>query len=515
MTAQPTQEPTSLADVIDTWQRTLHMPEPGALLVALGAIVANLMEGDPLWLMLVGPPSSGKTEIVEAFSELSWVHMVSTVTKAGLLAGSPSKDGTGGLLMELGERGVIVFKDFTTLLSEHASTRNEVFGILREVHDGKVSRVLGTRGGQTPKWRGQAGAIACVTDAVDQFEMAALGERWLRYRLGPLEPPDRFLAGLSAFANRSKQRSNREARRLVVESFLSGLVIEAEPPTLSDAAVDRLITLADLGTRCRSAVPRGGGHGDEISQVLPPEEVPRLMVALSRLSAGLSVIGVDYTTRWAILAKCALDGIHSLRRRVLDVLVDTDAELSTATVAGHCAVPQTSTRRHLEELTARASSGNAGLCPRGCKSAGGRPLAQRAPVMADGAPLIYAAHPMTTYGTPREARALARLVELVPHADIIDPAIRYASNDEWQADWPKLLPQLAAVVVFGDRGGAIGTGCLHELVDAWWRGIPVGMLDGSGQCRHVAGIRVLSSRVRTGRRTGLLVPGPRCTPPPV
>ena len=76
------------------------------------------------------------------------------------------------------------------------------------------------------------------------------------------------------------------------------------------------------------------------------------MVALSRLSARLSVIGVDDSRRWAILAKCALDGIHSLRRKVLDVSVDTDAELSTATVAGRCAVPQTSTRRHLEELTA-------------------------------------------------------------------------------------------------------------------------------------------------------------------
>ena len=181
--------------------------------------------------------------------------MVSTVTKAGLLAGSPSRDGTGGLLMELGDRGVIVFKDFTTLLSEHASTRNEVFGLMREVHDGKVSRVLGSRGGQVLKWRGQVGCIACVTDAVDQFEMAALGERWLRYRLGQLGPEDRFLAGLSAFDNRSNQRTNREARRQVVETFLAGLVIPAEPPSLSEAEVDRLITLADIGTRCRSAVP--------------------------------------------------------------------------------------------------------------------------------------------------------------------------------------------------------------------------------------------------------------------
>jgi hypothetical protein len=128
---------------------------------------------------------------------------------------------------------------------------------------------------------------------------------------------------------------------------------------------------------------------------------------------------------------------------------------------------------------------------------------------------IYAAHPMTIYGTPRETRALARIATLAPEAEIIDPATQYANNEQWQADWPKLLPNLDAFIVFGDRGGAVGTGCLHELADAWWRGIPVAMLDDHGACRHVDGIRVLSAEVRTCRRTGFLVPGPRFTPEPV
>ena len=63
------------------------------------------------------------------------------------------------------------------------------------------------------------------------------------------------------------------------------------------------------------------------------------------------------------MAKCALDGIHSLRRKVLDVLIDADAELSTASVAGRCAVPQTSIRRHLEELTALGVTERTGEYP--------------------------------------------------------------------------------------------------------------------------------------------------------
>jgi DNA-binding transcriptional ArsR family regulator len=352
MTVHDMHESTSLVEVVDTWQHTLHLPDPGALLVILSTIVANRMDVDPVWLMLIGPPSSGKTEIVEATAELPEVHTMSSVTKAGLLAGSPSKDGTGGLLKELGNRGVIIFKDLTTLLSEHASTRNEVFGIMREVHDGKVSRALGSAGGKVVKWRGHAGCIACVTDAIDSFDMAAFGERWLRYRMAQLGPDDRFLAGLSAFNNRAHQRDNRETRRRVVESFLTGLELPAEPPTLSDAEVDRLIVLTDIGTRCRSAVERSGGHHDEITLVPPPEELPRLMGALSNLSAGLSVIGVADERRWRLLVKSALDGIHSLRRRVLDVLVNTRAELMTSSVASRCDLPPSTARRHLEDLTA-------------------------------------------------------------------------------------------------------------------------------------------------------------------
>jgi hypothetical protein len=71
----------------------------------------------------------------------------------------------------------------------------------------------------------------------------------------------------------------------------------------------------------------------------------------------------------------------------------------------------------------------------------------------------------------------------------------------------ELLLQHAAVIVFGDRGGAVGTGCLHELVDAWWRGIQVAMLDDHTACRHVAALRILSPRNRTCRRTGILIPG--------
>jgi len=330
----------------------MFLPDPGVVLVVLATVVANRMAGDPVWLLVIGPPSSGKTQTVDALSDLPDVHPITTTTKAGLLTGTTAKGGTGGLLRELGDRGVLVVKDFTTMLSEHSSTRSEVFGILREVHDGSVVRTVGSKGGQRIVWRGHAGAIACGTEAVDSMDMAALGERWMRYRLPAMTDSDRMITGLVAIENIDHQEEYRTQRRKVVTKFFSTLHLPERLPSLSDDEQHRLITLADLATRCRSAVVRESWRRDVIEQVPQPEETPRLLTALGQISGALSIIGATDAERWRLLVKCALDGMHSLRRKVLDVLVAADCDLATATVAGRCRLPPTSTRRHLEDLTA-------------------------------------------------------------------------------------------------------------------------------------------------------------------
>ncbi len=124
-----------------------------------------------------------------------------------------------------------------------------------------------------------------------------------------------------------------------------------------------------------------------------------------------------------------------------------------------------------------------------------------------GRPLVYAAHPVTTYGSELERRALDRIAKLAPGAKIINPAERYWSSADWLSDWPHLLPTLSALVVFGDEDGAVGTGCIHELADAWFRGLPVSMLDGQGEFRLIASLSISPARRRSPLRTAFLVPG--------
>jgi hypothetical protein len=121
------------------------------------------------------------------------------------------------------------------------------------------------------------------------------------------------------------------------------------------------------------------------------------------------------------------------------------------------------------------------------------------------APRVYAAHPKACYGTDHAARHLARLAELLPEVDIVDPeTLGWRTEEQWRRSWPKVLARLSSFVVFAGTDGTIGTGCIRELTDALVRHLPIaGFHDGS--LRTIDGIELLTIPFRSARSTALLL----------
>jgi hypothetical protein len=347
--------PDLASPVVELFGTTMHLPDPSVVYAVLGAVAANRLPGDPLWLLLVGPPSSGKTETLDALCELPEYHGVSTFSEAGLLAGSTSKDGgaSGGLLRQLGDRGLIVTPDFGTLLNEHGSTRGRVFACLREVFDGRLVRRLGTEGGRTFRWRGHAGFVGAVTEAIDSphVDLGLLGERFVYFRLPTVTAQDEYEACMVVDHNAGRQSEIRAQRSATVRSLFDAMTIPDHPSPIADDERDRLVTLANLGARCRSAVVRDG-YTREVEVVPGHERSPRLYGQLRQLHAGLMLIGAPPEVLRKVLAKAALDGVHPGRRAVMEFLLRTPGMHATASVAGHCRLTETPTRRHLQDLMA-------------------------------------------------------------------------------------------------------------------------------------------------------------------
>ncbi len=270
-----------LQDVVDSFQRTMWLPSPWIVYVVLAAVAANRMGSPPVWLLLVGPPSSGKTETLDALSLLPEFLAVSTFTEAGLLSGSSTREGgsaTGGLLMELANPGLLVASDMGTLLNEHGSTRNRLFNCLREVFDGKFIRRLGTNGGKMFGWTGHAGFIGACTEAIDSpsIDLGALGERFSYFRLPETTSGDEFMACVVSDENIGHLGDIRRARAELVAQFFENHPIPGGFPLITEPEQERLATLATIGSRCRSSVEREG-HSREIELVPGAERAPRLL----------------------------------------------------------------------------------------------------------------------------------------------------------------------------------------------------------------------------------------------
>lgn len=120
-----------LRDVVETFRRWLHMPDPG------------------------------KTETIAPLAALPYVHPAAVVSPAALLSGTArkerEKDATGGILRSVGEFGIIQVKDLGSLLSLHREARAEALAALREVYDGRYDRPIGTGGGRILSWSGKCG----------------------------------------------------------------------------------------------------------------------------------------------------------------------------------------------------------------------------------------------------------------------------------------------------------------------------------------------------------------------
>jgi hypothetical protein len=320
----------------------------------LAAYVVNMLPIDPVWLMIVGSPSGGKTAALSILSELPDTFPISTVTQAALLSGSPkreiAKDATGGVLRELGERGVITIKDFSTILSSNKDTLTSVIAAFREMYDGSLTRTFGTDGGRKETWRGKVTVIAAVTQALDQKHevIALLGERFLTIRLKTNSELSLRMTR-KALEDGPEEREAKDSLSRLAKAIVSLVNVPGRCEPLPRSVKDGLTTLADLVSQCRSPIERDG-RTREIDGVPFREEGPRLARQLASLYRGLLTIGNTEQEAWDKVRRIALDSMPELRRRAIFSLKACDTPERTSVIAQACNCPTTTTRRALEDL---------------------------------------------------------------------------------------------------------------------------------------------------------------------
>jgi hypothetical protein len=338
----------SLDEVIATFKKWLVLKDVTPIYAVLGSVAANVLGEPPVWLGIIAPPSSAKTEILNSLSRLDYVHPVGTLTPAGLLSGTPKhqadKDAKGGLLCKMGDFGILVLKEFGSILSMRPEGKAEILAALREIYDGQWTRHVGTDGGKSLSWTGNAGLIFAATEAYDEHYsvIGSLGDRFLLCRLDT-DHEGQLKRALDHSGSAFKVMRDELA------DAVSGLFATPlkDPPRLSDDEYHRLDGVVGLAVRLRAHISRNR-HNGAIEHIHGAEGPARMGLSLARLFIGLNAIGIDRKHAMGIIEGIALSSVPPNRRRVLEQLGQTPA--ATEEIAKRSGLPENTVRRVLEEL---------------------------------------------------------------------------------------------------------------------------------------------------------------------
>jgi hypothetical protein len=319
-------------------QRLIHLPNPQILYAVMGAMAGNMMSGGPVWMMLIGPSAGGKTLVLKSLLGLGQrVRAISSIKgEAAFLSGTDrkkmAKDATGGLLNELGDNGCLLFLDFTTIMSQSKEEVTAMLGTLRQMYDRDFSRDIGSEGGRKLVHTGRVSMLAGVTNIIDQKDEISreMGPRALYYRTPHTSG---YREAVSAVNQIYPEGLERELQNLVGTLFYGvGLSMEhvTERRTIDKGTTDRVVSMAQFGVTARTHVPR-----DFVTKLVidkPAVELAaRMAQELGQLYIGMQDIGVGEKDRWAVLEKCTLDSMTTVRRECILAVMRAEMEAGKTT----------------------------------------------------------------------------------------------------------------------------------------------------------------------------------------
>lgn len=336
--------PITYDQMMAVFHKWMLIPDPYFIKFMLACYCANALSQRPVWAIIIAPSGGGKTEVVNSLLSLPDIYSLSTLTPNTFLSGMPgAKDAS--LLPKINGK-LVVIKDWTVLMSMQRDAQSEVYGQLRDVHDGAMTKAFGN--GQVRVWKGKVAILACSTESVDQNQQqhTHLGERFVNYR--PLMP-DRLAVARIALNNADKQNDMTIELQNAVYAFMKGVNFKQELPALPLEAQEQLINLAEFATKARSGVIRDFGFKKEVLFVPSPEMPTRALQQVALLGQGAMIVngGALLEDDTKMLYKVMLDSIPKTNLMVIKEMAKGDQQ-TTAAIASSLGYPTDTIRTYLE-----------------------------------------------------------------------------------------------------------------------------------------------------------------------
>lgn len=342
-------------DVYKGYSKWLKLNDHSVLDVLFGTLIANRLEGDRIWLFLVGPSGATKSELMMSFGMSPRILTTTTLNPQTLVSGVNLSGGHDpSLLAKMHLRNMII-KDFTTILSMIQPIREEIFGILRDAYDGLFEKRFGN--GIYRRYSPcNFGIIAGVTYILEVMSTkhVAFGERFLRYNI---ELPD-LLEQLDIL---KKACSNANLEKLMRAELqeIAKVTLDHDfetVPLINENIMKKLYNLAIWTASSRAVVERDKYYQNILYNPFT-ELGTRLSKQFQKLLFGVGMFRwkkIITEDEYDVIKYVARSTLPIRRERILQTMfkIEPDGNFPLDIISEKIHLPRRTTRSVCEELEA-------------------------------------------------------------------------------------------------------------------------------------------------------------------
>lgn len=331
----------TLQELKDEISKYQYFEDTNIIDVSLASIIATRLKlGDPIWLVVIGASSGGKSQILRPLSltDPKFLHRVDDLTESTFLSGGKiAGGGDPSLLNRIGPQGMIVLSDLTVLFSKNPESRNAILSQFRMIYDGEMTKFIGTS--MTPlHWKGYLGVLAASTPSIYAHfeEVADMGERFIYYRMKDYSADK----AVDMAMNRTEFGKGLDDKlSKAYDAYIKEIIgeFEAGPIALPPEMNSRIKEISIFAERVRTAV-----HVDYKNIIirLPTPAMPmRVALQLTSVAKALYIMRKGALTEndMVIIDWCGYSLANEEKRACLRMMagLEFNTSISTATVAAH------------------------------------------------------------------------------------------------------------------------------------------------------------------------------------
>ena len=280
-----------LEDIKKEIQQYQYLEDTGIIDITLASYIANRLRlSDPVWLIIIGASSGGKSQIVRpiAMSDDKFIHRIDDVTENTFLSGVREKEGdtSMSLLKRMGEHGIITISDFTVIMSKNSEARNAILSQFRMIYDGEMVKHSGSSK-EPIEWKGYMGVIAGSTPSIYHSfeEVADMGERFIYYRMKEFDASKATHLALSRGKN---GKALDLGLSVLYREYLEEVIKSVDETDLiiTDIVKNRIIEIAMFAERVRTPV-KTDFKGERITHIPLPAYPMRVSIQMLAIAKAL------------------------------------------------------------------------------------------------------------------------------------------------------------------------------------------------------------------------------------